>query len=78
MPDAQQLLTLAIVLAAAGYLVRRVWKRLSGRRVADCGSCSRCAGAVCDGPPAAKPFEPLEVLTTPVARDVDARSSPNP
>ena len=68
MPDAQQLLTFAIVLAAAGYLVRRTWKRLSGRPVGGCGSCSRCTEAADDSSPAARPLIPVETLIASAAR----------
>ena len=78
MPDAHQLLTLAIVLAAAGYLVRRTWKRVSGRPVGSCGSCSRCADPADDRSPAAKPLIPVETLIASAARDVDARTKANP
>ncbi len=68
MPDAQQLLTLAIVVAAAGYLVRRTWKRLSGRPVGGCGSCSRCAGLADDRSPAAKSLIPVETSIASASR----------
>ena len=74
MLDAQQLLTLAVVLAAASYLVRRVWKRLSGRRVAGCGSCSRCAGAADDRSPVTKPLIPVENLIASAAHGVKGDS----
>ncbi|NLF67801.1 MAG: FeoB-associated Cys-rich membrane protein [Candidatus Anammoximicrobium sp.] len=74
MPDAQQLLTLALVLAAAGYLVRRTWKRLSGRPVARCGSCSRCPGAADGRSPAAKPLIPVEDLIASAAHGVKGDS----
>jgi len=78
MLDAQQLLTLAVVLAAAGYLVRRTWKRLSGQRVAGCGSCSRCADAADDRSPAARPLIPVEPLIAPVTRHDKGRTFPGP
>lgn len=46
--DTQQLVTVAVILAAVGYLVRRTWLRLSARRTSSCGSCSGCA-AVANG-----------------------------
>ncbi len=78
MLDAQQILTLAIVLAAAGYLVRRTWKRLSGQRAGGCGSCSRCGDAADDRSPAAKPLVPIETLIASAKHDVDARTKPSP
>jgi hypothetical protein len=35
--DLQELVTLAVVLAAIGYLARRTWLRLAGRRTGVCG-----------------------------------------
>jgi len=62
MPDAQQLFALAIVLAAAGYLVRRTWKRFSSPRAGGCGACSRCAATADNNSPAARPLIPLDRL----------------
>ena len=60
--DAQQLMTWAVVLAAAGYLARRIWLRLWGRGTGSCGSCSRCFAAADVRRDAAKPLIPIETL----------------
>lgn len=39
----QLLAVLAIVVAAAGYLLRRAWRRQQGRGPA-CGNCNACQG----------------------------------
>jgi hypothetical protein len=61
--DAQQILTLTIVAAAAGYLVRRTWRHVSGRRIGGCGACAGCEATPGKEGPAAKPLIPLETLT---------------
>lgn len=39
---ADELLTFAIVAAAAGYLARRAWGVFKSRRQGGCGSCAGC------------------------------------
>lgn len=60
--DAQHIVTLAILLLAAAYLVRRAWRRLSGQRAGGCGPCSRCDGATDAEGTAAGPVIPGETL----------------
>jgi len=60
--DTQQLLTLIVVIAAAGYLVRRTWLLLSGRRTGSCGSCSGCAAPADGERLSGKPLIPLDTL----------------
>ena len=67
--DLQQLLTLGVVLAAMGYLARRTWLRLSGRRTGVCGSCSRCTVTADGESPSAGPLVPIETLITSAGRD---------
>jgi hypothetical protein len=38
----QDLLAILIAAAAAAFLARRAWQRLTHRRAAACGSCSSC------------------------------------
>ncbi|MCU0981763.1 MAG: hypothetical protein MUF25_21640 [Pirellulaceae bacterium] len=67
--DLQQLLTLGVVLAAIGYLARRTWLRLSGRRTGGCGSCSGCAVRADGESPAEGPLVPIETLISSARRD---------
>mgnify|MGYP001040443670 FL=1 len=67
--DLQQLLTLGVVLAAIGYLARRTWLRLSGRRTGGCGSCSGCAVRADGEAPSASPLVPIETLISSVRQD---------
>jgi hypothetical protein len=39
----QDLFAILLALAAAAFLARRAWQRLTHRRAAACGSCSHCA-----------------------------------
>lgn len=60
--DTQQLLTLTVVIAAVGYLVRRTWLLLAGRRIGSCGSCSGCATPEDGERLPGKPLIPLDTL----------------
>jgi hypothetical protein len=60
--DTQQLFTLVVVIAAVGYLVRRTWLLLSGRRTGSCGSCSGCAAPADGERLPGKPLIPLDAL----------------
>jgi hypothetical protein len=39
----QDALVLAVVAAAAGYVLLRVWRAIRGRKSASCGGCGTCS-----------------------------------
>ena len=49
--NGETLLVLAIVAAAAGYLLRSAWGTLTAKRRSGCGSCSTCPTQQARGEP---------------------------
>lgn len=60
--DMQQVVTFVILLLAAGYLVRRTWRKLAGRQIGGCGSCAACPAATGTGRSPGLPLVSLETL----------------
>lgn len=63
----QDLLAILIVAVAAGYLARRMWLRVAGRKSGACGSCSNC------GPAGAERPKPLVTISLDMSRSVAMR-----
>jgi hypothetical protein len=59
----QNLAALAIVLAAAAYLIRRAWLTLAKKRASGCGACASCPAASAN--PAGKSLMQLEAFVKP-------------
>jgi len=59
--DWQTLTAGVLVLLAAGYLLRRSWRRLRGIGGQQCPNCTGCASAELRGSAADKQFVPLDV-----------------
>jgi hypothetical protein len=69
--DMQQVVTFMILLLAAGYLVRRTWRRLAGRQIGGCGSCSVCPLSNGAGSSSATPLVPLHTLIASARRQAE-------
>jgi hypothetical protein len=64
--DWQNVAALAIVLTAAVYLVRRVWKSVAKKRAGGCGACGSCPGG--SSSPAGKTLVQLKTVAKPRSR----------
>lgn len=57
--SAENLLTLAIVTLAVGYLTRRAWTVIAGKRQGGCGRCAQCPGSATNAEPQVLSVESL-------------------